>query len=88
MGEEVNDGGPAFPVADFIHPNGRVEHGHNGMSLLEYYAGEAMKAGLEHWLEHTDGSWDARREMAADLAFDVAEAMIAESESHDRPHQS
>lgn len=35
-------GGPAFPVPSLTDPNGRVMYGTLGMSLRDYFAGEAM----------------------------------------------
>jgi hypothetical protein len=45
MNGETNDGGPAFPSADTVHPNGPVQYGTFSMSLLDYFAGQAL-AGL------------------------------------------
>ena len=36
MSAPINDGGPAFPVADTIHWDG-----HNGMTLRDYFAAQA-----------------------------------------------
>ena len=36
----------AFPVPDYITPNGQVQPGSNGMSLRAYLAGQAMQAML------------------------------------------
>lgn len=46
MNENINDGGPAFPVhADHALFNGRVVAAHHpGMSLRDYYAGQAQLA--------------------------------------------
>ncbi len=43
--EQINDGGPAFPVADTHYPNGQIQYGCNGMSLRDWFAGQAL-AGL------------------------------------------
>ena len=37
MSTPINDGGPAFPVAETIHV-----YGHNGMTLRDYFAGQAL----------------------------------------------
>jgi len=37
MSTPINDGGPAFPVADTIHWDG-----HNGMTLRDYFAAHAL----------------------------------------------
>jgi hypothetical protein len=41
----INSGGPAFPIADVPYPNGNVQHGWNGMTLRDWFAGQAL-AGL------------------------------------------
>lgn len=33
---------PAFPVPDSYHPNGQIQYGHNGMTLHQYFAGQAL----------------------------------------------
>ena len=38
----INDGGPAFPIPDVPYPNGNVQHGWNGMSLRDWFAGQAL----------------------------------------------
>jgi hypothetical protein len=40
--EQINDGGPAFPVPDIYHPNGQIEYGAAGMSLRDWFAGQAL----------------------------------------------
>ncbi len=37
MSAPINDGGPAFPVADTIHWDG-----HNGMTLRDHFAAQAL----------------------------------------------
>ena len=39
---DIQDGGPAFPVADSHHANGMVQYGCNGMSLRDWFAGQAL----------------------------------------------
>lgn len=47
---EINDGGPAFPVPDTVpdtvHTNGQVEYGSPGMSLRDWFAGQALASGI------------------------------------------
>jgi hypothetical protein len=38
----INDGGPAFPVPDSHHANGQVQYGANGMTLRDWFAGQAL----------------------------------------------
>jgi hypothetical protein len=64
----INNGGPAFPIADVPYPNGNVQHGWNGMSLRDWFAGQAL-AGL---LAHT-GESERNRAVAA---YRYADAML------------
>lgn len=41
-----NNGGTAFPKPSLILNSGRVEWGTDGMSLLDYFAGAALKGWL------------------------------------------
>ncbi len=66
----VNDGGPAFPVPDSHYADGQVQYGSNGMTLRDWYAGQAL-AGLE-----ANSSVDMTVEDAAVMAYQLADAMI------------
>ena len=37
-----NDGGAAFPVVDGYHKDGRHRGGESGMTLRDYFAGQAL----------------------------------------------
>ena len=69
MSAEINDGGPAFPVADSHHPNGQVQYGDNGMSLRDWFAGKALQG-----FASESGRYDFRG--AAQDAYAWADAMI------------
>ena len=45
---QVNTGGPAFPVQDTVYPNGQVQTGTYGMTLLDWYAGQETLAEFDH----------------------------------------
>ncbi len=68
MSSPISDGGPAFPVADTIHWDG-----HNGMTLRDYFAGQAL-AGL---LADSNAS---SRSLYAKDAYDLADALLAARE--------
>jgi hypothetical protein len=72
-----NDGGPAFPVPDTYHPNGQVQYGSCGMSLRDYFAGQAMQGFCADPTNHQvfNGHDDA-----ADSAYQLADAMLAARE--------
>ena len=42
MSEPIDDGGPAFPVPDVHHPSGQIQFGSSGMSLRNWFAGQAL----------------------------------------------
>ena len=71
MSPPLNDGGPAFPVPDSYYPHGGIRHGFNGMSLRDWFAGEAMKALIAAFPENSAPA-------IARLAFAQADAMLAE----------
>ena len=66
----INNGGPAFPIADVPYPNGNVQHGWNGMSLRDWFAGQAL-AGI---LAHPETNDDI--ETAAVFSYAYADAML------------
>ncbi len=66
-----NDGGPAFPIAGLIGPdNSFTEMPVPGMSLRDYFAGQAIAGNL------IEPSVDSRH--AAEYAYQLADAMLAE----------
>ena len=69
----TKDGGPAFPVPDTYHPNGQIEYGATGMSLRDWFAGQALAALLSE-----SGRYDSTG--AALDAYCFADAMISARE--------
>ena len=70
-----NDGGQAFPY-QYTYPSGDEEY-HEGMSLRDYFAGQAMMALL------VNPKWDDRANCergVAQIAGVIADAMLAERE--------
>jgi len=67
----TNDGGPAFPCSDLVTANGDVQPGCNGMTLRDWFAGQAL-AGLVTMPIPTPS--------AVDLAFYAADCMIVARE--------
>ena len=76
MGEQINDGGAAFPGFPIhtANPFGDVQFGENGMNLRDYFAAAAMQGLLAN--PRRTGRHDA---YARD-AWDQADAMIAARE--------
>lgn len=78
--QTFDDGGPAYPRAAFLGPNGELEAAaQNGMSLLDYFAGQAL-CGMMSGVVH-DASVYGRGpddKSISSRAHAIAEAMIAE----------
>ena len=68
-----NDGGPAYPVAGYINEHGNEQPGEYGMSLRDWFAGQAL-AGFSANQE----CYGWKFEQAADYAYQQADAMLAE----------
>lgn len=66
MSTPIDDGGTAFPVAAGVFHDGRW-----GMSLRDWFAGQALASGK--WIYGRD-----EREITAAACYEVADAMIAE----------
>ena len=65
-----NDGGSAFPVVDGYHKDGRHRGGESGMTLRDYFAGQAL-AGIDN---------DFSAQGRAIWAYECADAMLAARE--------
>jgi hypothetical protein len=73
MTTQTDNGGPAFPVAPTMNPDGSVwYHGKDGMSLRDYFAAAALHSMDYGWFD----SATRIREMAAE-SYEIADAMIA-----------
>ena len=72
MSTQINDGGSAFPIADTVHPTGQVQYGANGMTLRDYFAGQAI-AGIIACPQVRHDMFDAY----ARHAYAQADAMLA-----------
>lgn len=57
MSDKINDGGPAFPALNVCGQS-------NGMSLRDYFAGQAMLGLLTQHIKHSD------KEMHGDIQYD------------------
>ena len=77
MSAPIKDGGAAFPVNDRYHADGRV-HGSNGMTLRDYFAGQALSGYLasasQPPFEH------ASEDIMAAWCYQNADAMLAARE--------
>ena len=77
--KQIDDGGPAFPVPDYIAPNGQVQPGPVGMSLRDWFAGMALQGELA---SQTDNLlWPPEKyDKLARRCYEAADAMLAERE--------
>lgn len=75
---KINDGGPVFPVLVKV---GDVATSDGGMSLRDYFAGQALAHLSPHLLTkmHLHGVVPKALDIAA-LAYEVADAMLAARE--------
>lgn len=72
-----NDGGPAFPVLELDQRSGNVFAQHMGMTLRDWFAGQASEKDIEPYRSFwKDERLVLREREAARYAY--AEAMIAE----------
>lgn len=67
-----NDGGRAFPVCVADSPTHGVVYGIDGMSLRDYFAGQAIAGALAY----SGQPWDTI-EREAERAYQIADAMLA-----------
>ena len=67
----IPNGGPAFPVTDSRHPNGHIEYGSNGMTLRDWFAGQALTGLL------SDSNARGSKSLYVKDAYDLADAMLA-----------
>ena len=70
MSEQINDGGPALPTADAYHPSGQIAYGRKGMSLRDWFAGQAL-AGMVAAVDRS-GS----HALYAEESYKFADAML------------
>lgn len=69
---EINDGGPAFPIAGFIGDDGNfIEMPIQGMSLRDWFAGKALQGFASN---PNNQSWTLK-EIASD-AYAYADEML------------
>jgi hypothetical protein len=79
---ERENGGPAFPVTQYVNADGETfESKSKGMSLRDYFAAKALAGGLEQGVEHNmaDGQRDAWWHPPGKLArraYEIADAML------------
>jgi hypothetical protein len=76
---DANDGGPAFPTPDTYHPSGQVQHGCYGMTLRDWFAGQALVGWIASTRDPEASAWDAT--WWARKAYETADAMLKAREA-------
>mgnify|MGYP000383067885 CR=1 FL=1 len=74
MADRIEEGGPAFPLADQPMPNGRWQQGSPGMSLRDWFAGQALMAA---WDARDKGYFKGDDSDMAECAYQIADAMLS-----------
>jgi hypothetical protein len=76
---KINDGGPAFPTHGFVQiGDNAVPTADGGMSLRDWFAGQALAGMLTYYNEHRgDYHTNATCDVAAKDAYAWADAMLA-----------
>jgi hypothetical protein len=81
MSAPIDDGGPAFPIPDSHHANGQVQYGANGMTLRDWFAGQALAGEMASQSaekgEYLISCSSETLEKKASLFYRFADAMIA-----------
>jgi hypothetical protein len=77
MNKPKDDGGPAFPMRGQVLANCNVIFPEYGMSLRDYFAGQALAGWLASWPSDSDGETIKTAGVAA-LSYEIADSMIAE----------
>lgn len=94
MSDERKDGGPAFPAAIAITEAGDVYHGYDGMTLRDWFAGQAILTAYNDLRaderDETRRTLNSGKELLpfsdvythpdhiAEVAYDIADSMIVE----------
>jgi hypothetical protein len=76
---EINTGGPAFPAAVTVSASGDVYHGFDGMTLRDWFAGQAL-AGICANPAWNDTFHKSVSAPSAEAAYSMADAMLAARE--------
>lgn len=75
MSDQIDNGGPAFPILPPLGPDGTSATGYPypyvGMSLRDYFAGQALAGAM------ADSNVSGDPESLAEAAYTVADAMLA-----------
>jgi hypothetical protein len=73
----MRDGGQAFPTCVSADSEGGLNHGAPGMSLRDYFAGQAIHAAV-YMLNEAKHDERKDEQTVAKLCYEMADAMLAE----------
>ena len=78
MSEQIHDGGSALPTADSYHPSGQIAYGRKGMTLRDWFAGQALAgmAASSYWAENVQANRQDYMKPVAESAYAIADAML------------
>jgi hypothetical protein len=77
--DEKNNGGPAFPEQLAVTPTGDTYSGHEGMTLRDYFAAQALPGFLSTCEREPGGATSSLDASAiARASYELADAMLAE----------
>jgi len=73
---------PAFPFRQFDPDSGVIDWGHinDGMTLRDYFAGQALAGLMTQYLSDSSGSEEETIRNVVRISFISADAMLAERE--------
>lgn len=77
---KINDGGPAFPrVQQFVDTFGHMKQINDGMTLRDWFAGQALIGLMSYPGDETSGNWhnNSSSQGVATRCYDLADAMLA-----------
>lgn len=89
---QIKDGGPAFPEAIAVGPTGNVYPGYSGMTLRDWFAGQALAGYVgilstaneqsltKIAIENSLTGYVTNGQIAASVAYGFADAMLAARE--------
>ncbi len=71
----------AFPTNGWTEEDGTIVEGETGMTIRDYFAGQALAGGLEQGVEDNfGGSWWHQPSRIAARAYAIADAMLEASQ--------
>lgn len=70
-------GGPFYPIADLSKMQCE------GITLRDYFAGQALPIIMQEWAKNSDKQWDGNNKTISRVAYLFADAMLAARKDSD-----